>query len=238
MTFVKPKRKVTRVFVHCSASDYPQHDNVATIDRWHRERGWSGIGYHYFITKGGVVEKGRDLELTPIAQAGHNTGTIAICLHGLKKEKFTAAQFHALNMLCQDIDPAYGNNLTFHGHCEVAQKACPVFDYRKVMDLDKGGNPLAKPTEIAVVAGGIAAADPDDDALPNRLIKVAKKFDQAAKDLQSRLKNLGYDPGKIDGWFGEKTEAAVIAFQKESGLTPDGKVGALTREALHAARKK
>lgn len=238
MSFAKPKRAVSRVFVHCSASDYPQHDNVATIDRWHKERGWSGVGYHYFIRKDGTVEKGRDLALIPIAQAGHNTGTIAICCHGLLKTKFTQDQFKALRALCQEIDRAYNNAITFHGHCEVAQKACPVFDYRKELGLDKGGNPVMTPQAIPSVAGGLAAADPDDEALPNRLLRTGNRTpDEAVRDLQRILIKLGYKPGDVDGWFGGDTEREVIAFQNASGLTPDGKVGALTREALHAALK-
>ena len=53
---VKPLRPIDRVFVHCSASDYPQHDNVATMRQWHLERGWSDVGYHFFIRKDGTLE--------------------------------------------------------------------------------------------------------------------------------------------------------------------------------------
>ena len=34
------------------------------------------------------------------------------------------------------------------------------------------------------------------------------------KALQIALKAAGFDPGKIDGDFGQGTEAALIAFQK------------------------
>jgi len=50
--------------------------------------------------------------------------------------------------------------------------------------------------------------------------------------LQTRLQALGYDPGKSDGIFGEKTEAAVIRFQQDKGLKPDGIVGAKTWNAI------
>ncbi|HJP94709.1 MAG TPA: peptidoglycan-binding protein [Pyrinomonadaceae bacterium] len=52
--------------------------------------------------------------------------------------------------------------------------------------------------------------------------------------LQSTLKQLGFDPNGIDGMFGPGTEAAVIAFQKSKGLTPDGIVGPKTMAALQA----
>jgi peptidoglycan L-alanyl-D-glutamate endopeptidase CwlK len=50
--------------------------------------------------------------------------------------------------------------------------------------------------------------------------------------LQQTLKNKGFDPGIIDGDFGNGTEAAVIAFQKSEGLLPDGIVGSQTLKAL------
>lgn len=138
--FKKPDRPVNRVFVHCSASDNPLHDDVKVMDLWHKQRGWSGVGYHFFIKKDGTIQKGRSIERTPAAQAKNNRGTIAICLHGLVEERFTNDQFKSLIALCQDINKAYKGRVTFHGHREVAAKACPVFDYKRVLRLDEKGN--------------------------------------------------------------------------------------------------
>jgi peptidoglycan L-alanyl-D-glutamate endopeptidase CwlK len=52
------------------------------------------------------------------------------------------------------------------------------------------------------------------------------------KNLQTALKEKGFDPGLIDGEFGQGTEAAVIAFQKSEGLTADGIAGLNTQKAL------
>lgn len=48
---------------------------------------------------------------------------------------------------------------------------------------------------------------------------------EEVKRLQSRLKELGFSPGTIDGDFGAATEAAVRAFQASEGLLVDGIVG-------------
>lgn len=133
-------RNVDRVFIHCSASDDPLHDDVAVMDLWHKQRGWSGVGYHFFIKKDGTLQEGRPLWKVPAAQAGHNVDTIAICLHGLLESKFTQEQFDTLKDLCRMIDDAYNGEVTFHGHREVARKACPVFDYKNVLQLDSNGN--------------------------------------------------------------------------------------------------
>lgn len=52
------------------------------------------------------------------------------------------------------------------------------------------------------------------------------------KMLQTRLKELGYFTNKVDGIFGVITEGAVIVFQREAGLTPDGIAGKNTIKAL------
>lgn len=56
---------------------------------------------------------------------------------------------------------------------------------------------------------------------------------EEVKSVQEILKHLGYNPGPIDGWFGEKTETAVVRFQEENNLYSDGIVGPITWKALH-----
>jgi peptidoglycan hydrolase-like protein with peptidoglycan-binding domain len=51
---------------------------------------------------------------------------------------------------------------------------------------------------------------------------------QEVKDLQDALKVLGFNPGPVDGIFGDKTETAVRAFQADRGITVDGIVGPVT----------
>ncbi len=46
--------------------------------------------------------------------------------------------------------------------------------------------------------------------------------------VQSLLARIGYNPGPTDGVFGQQTRQAVIAFQRNNGLTPDGIVGPVT----------
>ena len=55
----------------------------------------------------------------------------------------------------------------------------------------------------------------------------------AVRKLQNRLSALGYKPGYTDGKFGASTEAAVMAFQANNGLTVDGKAGPATQRALY-----
>ncbi|MCC2099119.1 MAG: peptidoglycan-binding domain-containing protein [Hyphomicrobiales bacterium] len=243
-TFRKPARRVTRVFVHCSASDNPAHDNVATMRRWHLARGWSDVGYHIFVRKDGTVENGRSLEKTPAAQAGNNTGTIAICLHGLDERLFTDAQKTTLIELCLQIHAAYDGAVTFHGHREVAAKACPVIDYKAILQLDArgridpvklSGNPRA--VLLQPYAGDLSVLE-QPEAVPGGKAPLLTFGDRGPfiETLQMKLKALGYRPGNIDGKFGGMTRGAVLRFQADNDLVEDGKVGGMTWEALGKAR--
>lgn len=46
--------------------------------------------------------------------------------------------------------------------------------------------------------------------------------------IQQKLKDLGYSVGSVDGIFGQNTQNAVKAFQRNVGLTADGIVGPAT----------
>lgn len=56
--------------------------------------------------------------------------------------------------------------------------------------------------------------------------------DPEVRDIQTRLQNLGYSPGPIDGLLGPQTEAAIREFQMARGLIVDGVVGPQTWSAL------
>jgi hypothetical protein len=138
--FKKPDRFVDTIFLHCSATDNPEHDNKEFIRKIHVDQnGWKDIGYHYFINKAGQVTPCRPLERNPAAQRGHNTGSIAICLSGLEKDKFTENQFLSLIDLVYTIQQEYNERLRIRGHREVANKSCPVFDYVSILNLTERG---------------------------------------------------------------------------------------------------
>lgn len=137
--FNRPRRFVDRVFIHCSDSSNAWV-TASVVNEWHKDRGWKGIGYHYFIKTDGTLEIGRNLEDVPAAQEGNNTGTIAICLNGSKLEDFKEVQFDILKRLCHDINKAYSGKVTFRPHNYVSNKTCPVFNMYEVLNVDKEGH--------------------------------------------------------------------------------------------------
>ncbi|WP_214413664.1 L,D-transpeptidase family protein [Sphaerisporangium fuscum] len=66
---------------------------------------------------------------------------------------------------------------------------------------------------------------------PHGTLKLGAKG-VAVKDLQTRLQELGYVPGKIDARYGGATQTAVWAFQKVQGITPSSTLTARTWRAL------
>ena len=234
MAFQKPAREIDRVFLHCSASDRDEHDDVAVMRSWHvDERGWDDVGYHYFIKKDGTVQPGRDLEKTPAAQRGHNTGSVAICLHGLAVGRFTRDQYLSLIALCGEIDDALDGMASFHGHCEVSSKACPVFPYRVVLGLDDHGEIAFAPTETPLLGGDAQdAPQPGTAPAPRPTLRLtARGVD--VELLQVLLIEAGFETD-IDDIFGRHTELILRDFQADHGLTADGIVGPRTWSELEA----
>ena len=64
-----------------------------------------------------------------------------------------------------------------------------------------------------------------------RILKLGSKGSDVMK-IQALLRKIGYNPGAIDGVFGKDTESAVMRFQSNNGLTPDGIVGDKTYRIL------
>ena len=126
-------RKINKIIVHCSATPEGRDYTVADIDRWHRQRGFKCIGYHYVIYRDGSVHTGRPLEQIGAHCTGQNTGSIGICYIGgcaadgkTPKDTRTDAQKLALSVLVHDLATRYKAKV--YGHREFANKACPSFD--------------------------------------------------------------------------------------------------------------
>ena len=75
-------RKINKIIVHCSATPEGRNVSAATIDKWHKERGWSGIGYHYVVKLDGSIEYGRMVDKVGDHCKGHNKSSIGICYIG------------------------------------------------------------------------------------------------------------------------------------------------------------
>lgn len=97
------------------------------------------------------------------------------------------------------------------------------------------------PVKDTPTATNVSATTPEKQYNAN-LMKAyndgGKKAMPEIKDMQQKLKDLGFDPKGVDGKYGNGTYAAVQAFQKANNLTVDGQAGPNTLKAIDAAAGK
>lgn len=146
---MRTKRQIEMIIVHCSATKPTADIGASAIDRWHKDRGWSGIGYHNVIRRNGWVENGRDMSQKGAHVKGFNSRSIGVCLiggvdkSGRAENNFTDEQFHSLRLYLDWVLKMFpGAELL--GHRDLSpdlngdgiidswefMKECPCFDVR------------------------------------------------------------------------------------------------------------
>lgn len=130
-------RKITEIIVHCSDTVEGTHWTVDDLRKWHKDRGWLDIGYHYVVYLDGSIHRGRNEEVVGAHCVGHNAHSIGVCYIGGKeagtfraKDTRTPAQKEALLRLLIDLVCRYPD-AEIYGHRDFANRKCPCFDARK-----------------------------------------------------------------------------------------------------------
>lgn len=135
-------RQINKIIVHCTATREGASVSLDTVRRWHLERGWSDIGYHYLILLDGTIEVGRPEERQGAHVRGHNRDSIGVSYVGGvdrnldAKDTRTQDQKDSLHNLLSNLMASY-KDATLHGHNEFSNKACPSFDVSKEYDYIK-----------------------------------------------------------------------------------------------------
>jgi len=131
-------KSVKYLVIHCSATP-PQMDiDVSDIRRWHLDRGWSDVGYHYIITRTGSLQTGRGIDTRGAHVKGHNSHSLGICLvggvdiEGEPDNNFTSDQFETLHGLLGWLKNGFPDaKILGHRDFEGVSKACPSMDVRE-----------------------------------------------------------------------------------------------------------
>lgn len=129
-------REINDLVVHCAATPAGKPFRAVDIDRWHRERGWDGCGYHYVIPLDGSIEPGREVEIQGAHVYGHNGDSIGICYIGgmnasntEPKNTLNAVQADALELLLHGLRARWPHTrILGHRDYPGVHKACPSFD--------------------------------------------------------------------------------------------------------------
>ena len=126
-------RQINEIIVHCTATKEGQNFKVEDINRWHKQRGWNMIGYHYVVYLDGTIHQGRSEDQIGAHCLKHNTNSIGVVYvggldaNGNPKDTRTEAQKQGLRKLLTELKHKYPK-ATIHSHKDFAPKACPSFD--------------------------------------------------------------------------------------------------------------
>lgn len=132
----KSIKAVEYIVIHCAATKANQDIGVEDIAKWHRERGWFDVGYHYVIRRDGTVETGRPKDRPGAHARGYNHLSLGICLAGgvakdgrTPEDNFTPEQYASLETLVINLKNEFPR-ATVLGHRDLpnVNKGCPSFN--------------------------------------------------------------------------------------------------------------
>lgn len=123
------------IVIHCSATPPNMDIGRDEIDEWHKDRGWSGIGYHFVIRRNGDIEIGRPHATVGAHARGFNGSSVSVCIvGGVSKlqdpeDNFTDDQWTTLAYLVVALHVHYPTaEVLGHRDLPNVAKACPSFD--------------------------------------------------------------------------------------------------------------
>ena len=129
--------QVDTLVVHHSASSR-EMTKAGVIDGWHRENGWSQIGYHWIVEGSGFVVRGRMPWVKGAHVKGHNSHSLGICVVGdntVPSERWVGAQVDALLILIKSICMVYPvDQICGHRDLAGARTECPGLDIGELVN--------------------------------------------------------------------------------------------------------
>ena len=129
---------------------------------------------------------------------------------------------------------------TFNGNCYYYEDGEYIVDTSRTIDgttyyFDSKGHSSTAPssTSGSSSSGNSKSSSGSKSTVVKPTVWQKGSCDDEVVKIQTRLAELGYYDGEIDGDFGDMTDAAFRAFQKAAGLTVDGIAGS-DREVLYS----
>lgn len=127
-------RVLKEIIVHCTATPAARALTVPELRRWHIERGFADIGYHFIVHQDGTVSEARPLSQIGAHCAGYNKFSIGVAyvggisLNGLNIDTRTDAQRASMSLLIVDLMHKYGIRSVVGHNYYNPNKSCPCFD--------------------------------------------------------------------------------------------------------------
>jgi len=129
-------REINKFIVHCADTPNDFRFDIDDITKWHIQRGFKTVGYHFVILTNGFIQRGRPIEDIGAHTQGHNKDSIGVCLIGGRPPgEFTEAQYKSLKDVYNQCCEITNKQLQIFGHRDFDKgKTCPTFDVKKVFD--------------------------------------------------------------------------------------------------------
>lgn len=209
--------KTERIILHHAAASQCSVDD---IDRWHKQKGYSCIGYHFFIKKNGTIYRGRQENAVGAHAYQNNYNSVGVCFEGdFEKEYMTDAQVESAKELVAYLKNKY-NISKVQKHKDVNNTSCPGKNFRFDEIVNSTVNTVTTSVEIKnEVKGNVATIQSTLNSRYNTGIAVDNIYGKETKKalvkaLQTEL-NKQYNKNlNVDGIFGEKTKEACITVKK------------------------
>ena len=121
-------RHIDTLVVHHSAS--ANNVRPELIKRWHLDRGFRDVGYHFLVTVAGTLFYGRPVEDVGAHVKGHNQHSLGICVIGDMrypddpKQAWSTPQHETLARVIEAFWLFYPEG-TVVGHSDLADTKCP-----------------------------------------------------------------------------------------------------------------
>lgn len=130
-------RLINLIVVHCSATRCDRSYSLEDCRRDHLARGFANIGYHFYITRDGMVHAGRPLHQEGAHAQGFNKYSIGICYEGglssdgHPADTRTDAQRATLEALLTRLHTDYPKaRIVGHRDLPGVKKDCPCFEVK------------------------------------------------------------------------------------------------------------
>lgn len=130
---MKTRKHTNQIIIHYTETQEYQDFDIYDVREWHKQRGFSEVGYHFLIKIDGIVEIGRDMDLIGAHCYGQNSDSVGICYVGGKCTDGTLAdtrtpeQMKSIQTVIDYVRAVYGH-LPVFGHNDYSDKVCPGYD--------------------------------------------------------------------------------------------------------------
>ena len=118
-----PKRAIKKIIVHHTGFQSPfiGLNSWEAVHKAHKQKGWSGIGYHYGVSPEGNLWTLRPVHLVGAHCVGHNADSIGIVLWGIGEKPL--AQLVSAVRLAKRLAQKFNAQVYFHN--ELGKTVCP-----------------------------------------------------------------------------------------------------------------